>query len=677
MSLRKHTLILLAILYAIIQAHAQVQTEVGITRDSVKTSTNAPLILKAKNLSDSIINYGKLFLNTPYRYGSEGTSSFDCSGFTSHVYRNFGINLQRSSADQAEQFPTVDKTQLKPGDLVFFNGRRRNSRVGHVGIVVAAKEDGEFDFIHASVHDGVTISNSKSEYYLKRFVKAGRVINNDSLLKMLPSSTSVKRQEYVSAVPSQSVKKVIPAKYHYVKSGETLSQIAEKYGMSVAQLKRKNNLKKDMLQLKQRLKIKDEEVIMSVEPVLANKTPKQNTDSVSATGNNTPALAASTHIVKKGESLFLIAQLYNLSVGTLKEINELEDGKIFVGQEIKLVKEVNTETAAKDQEKQTKEIKHKVGSGETLASIARKYNVSVEEMKRVNKLQDSKIRVGQEIKIITENSAEILASNEEKSENTNSKLTTKTMAATKHKVGSGETLASIARKYNISMEQLKQANNIKDNKIFAGQELVVSSDAQVQAIAASEGQKHTTTKNEEQTHKVTTGETLVSIAKKYNTTPEELKKLNGIENGKIFAGQTLRISDKNQTEPIAETEQALKTDQKKTSVKKIVHKVRSGESLFSISKLYNVSIDDIKAFNNLTSPNLQSGQTLQIPVSESGSVSKKSGSAKMYITHKVGSGETLSSIAVKYGCTIKQLKAWNNKSSDKLDIGDKLKVYPE
>ena len=339
MSLRKHTLILLAILDAIIQAHAQVQTEVGITRDSVKTSTNAPLILKAKNLSDSIINYGKLFLNTPYRYGSEGTSSFDCSGFTSHVYRNFGINLQRSSADQAEQFPTVDKTQLKPGDLVFFNGRRRNSRVGHVGIVVAAKEDGEFDFIHASVHDGVTISNSKSEYYLKRFVKAGRVINNDSLLKMLPSSTSVKRQEYVSAVPSQSVKKVIPAKYHYVKSGETLSQIAEKYGMSVAQLKRKNNLKKDMLQLKQRLKIKDEEVIMSVEPVLANKTPKQNTDSVSATGNNTPALAASTHIVKKGESLFLIAQLYNLSVGTLKEINELEDGKIFVGQEIKLVKE--------------------------------------------------------------------------------------------------------------------------------------------------------------------------------------------------------------------------------------------------------------------------------------------------------------------------------------------------
>lgn len=618
MSLRKQTIFLLAILFSIIQTYAQIQTEVATTRDSVKISTATPLVLKAKNLTDSLINYGKLFLNTPYRYGSEGTSSFDCSGFTSHVYRNFGVNLQRSSADQAEQFPTVDKTQLKPGDLVFFNGRRRNSRVGHVGIVVAAKEDGEFDFIHASVHDGVTISNSKSDYYLKRFVKAGRVINNDSLLKMAAVNTVVKRQEYVSAVPSKPIKKIIPAKYHYVKSGETLSHVAEKYGMTVAQLKRKNNLKKDMLQLKQRLKIKDEEVIMSVEPVLATKVSKQSADSTKITDKNIttgidlPTPSVTVHTVKKGESLFVIAQLYNLSVGALKEINGLEDGKIYVGQEIKLVKEPDVETAAnsiKPQNKQTRGIKHKVGTGETLASIARKYNVSIDDLKRTNNLQDAKIFAGQELE-----------------------------------VGKIETVNEVVG-----------SSNVKDSKS--------------QNVTANET-----------THKVTTGETLASIARKYNTTLDVLKKLNNIENGKIFAGQTIRISGESQTEPIAEVDKSLKSDQDKTkkpNVRKITHKVRSGESLFSISKLYNVSIDDLKAFNNLTSPNLQLGQALQIPTSESGAVSKKSGSAKMYITHKVGSGETLSSIAVKYGCTVKQLKAWNNTSSDKLDIGDKLKVYPE
>lgn len=475
MSLRKQTIFLLAILFSIIQTYAQIQTEVATTRDSVKTSTATPLVLKAKNLTDSLINYGKLFLNTPYRYGSEGTSSFDCSGFTSHVYRNFGVNLQRSSADQAEQFPAVDKTQLKPGDLVFFNGRRRNSRVGHVGIVVAAKEDGEFDFIHASVHDGVTISNSKSDYYLKRFVKAGRVINNDSLLKMAAVSTAVKRQEYVSAVPSKPIKKVIPAKYHYVKSGETLSQIAERYGMTVAQLKRKNNLKKDMLQLKQRLKIKDEEVIMSVEPVLATKVSKQNVDSTKITDkNNTtgidlPTPSVAVHTVKKGESLFVIAQLYNLSVGALKEINGLEDGKIYVGQEIKLIKEPDIETAIntnKPENKQAKEIKYKVGTGETLASIARKHNVSVDDLKRTNNLQDAKIFAGQELKIVSESVVETIAQNTVKSDVKDSKLTSKTQKEIKHKVGTGETLASIARKYNVSIDDLKRTNNLKDVKIL-------------------------------------------------------------------------------------------------------------------------------------------------------------------------------------------------------------------
>ena len=618
MSLRKQTVILLAILFSIIQAHAQMQTEVATTRDSVKTTIGAPLALKAKNLTDSIINYGKLFLNTPYRYGSAGTSTFDCSGFTSYVYSNFGYNLQRSSADQAEQFPTVDKTQLKPGDLVFFNGRRRNSRVGHVGIVVAAKEDGEFDFIHASVHDGVTISNSKADYYLKRFVKAGRVINNDSLLKVVAVNTAVKRQEYVSAVPSQPVRKVIPAKYHYVKSGETLSQIAERYGMTVAQLKRKNNLKKDMLQLKQRLKIKDEEVIMSVEPVMANKISKQlQTDTTKISGAATVASvetsksSATTHFVKKGESLFSIAQQYNLSVGALKELNGLTDGKIYVGQEIKLIRDEN------------------------------------------------------------------LADNQN---NKALKSTTASAKSIKHKVLFGETLLSISKKYNVSIEDLKLSNGIQNGKILAGQELVISSAKMASVQSEGDQDKESKPVAIKQTHKVSSGETLASIAKKYNTTLDELKKLNNLENGKIFAGQTIRISEASQTESTTEVDNSLKSGQDKTlkpNIRKITHKVRSGESLFSISKLYNVTIDELKAFNQMTSPDLQQGQTLQIPIGESGSVSKKSGSAKMYITHKVGSGETLSSIALKYGCTIKQLKAWNNKSSDKLDIGDKLKVYPE
>lgn len=137
MPIRKHTIILLGILFSSLQLYAQASAELKMSADTLKNSFG-PLL--KPNLSDSLINYGKLFLNTPYRYGAGGTAHFDCSGFTSHVFRNFGYNLQRSSADQANQFPEIAKSQLQPGDLVFFNGRRRNGRVGHVGIVVSAKK---------------------------------------------------------------------------------------------------------------------------------------------------------------------------------------------------------------------------------------------------------------------------------------------------------------------------------------------------------------------------------------------------------------------------------------------------------------------------------------------------------------------------------------------------------
>ena len=81
-------------------------------------------------LTDSIVNFGKFFLNTPYHYGSPGISSFDCSGFTSLVYRNFGYNLERSSCDQAKQFDSIDRSKLKAGDLVlclFFSRLNRTS----------------------------------------------------------------------------------------------------------------------------------------------------------------------------------------------------------------------------------------------------------------------------------------------------------------------------------------------------------------------------------------------------------------------------------------------------------------------------------------------------------------------------------------------------------------------
>ncbi len=141
-----------------------------LTKDQSKTS-----------LSDSILSFAYSYLKTPYRMGATGTNAFDCSGFSGFVYRNFGYSLNRTAADQAASNGiTVSRGDLRPGDLVFFKGRNaKQKRVGHVGIVVEADEEGNFKFIHASIKLGVTITDSKKDYYNTRFVTAKRIITKD------------------------------------------------------------------------------------------------------------------------------------------------------------------------------------------------------------------------------------------------------------------------------------------------------------------------------------------------------------------------------------------------------------------------------------------------------------------------------------------------------------------
>jgi cell wall-associated NlpC family hydrolase len=109
-------------------------------------------------------------LDTPYQYGGESEDGIDCSAFTRQVFSNaLKLNLPRTASQQYQIGNSVKKTNLKFGDLVFFN-TQRGSYPGHVGIFV-----GDDMFAHASISQGVTISSLRNSYYQKRFVGAKRV----------------------------------------------------------------------------------------------------------------------------------------------------------------------------------------------------------------------------------------------------------------------------------------------------------------------------------------------------------------------------------------------------------------------------------------------------------------------------------------------------------------------
>lgn len=109
-------------------------------------------------------------IGTKYKTAGTTTKGFDCSGFTSYVFRKFGIELPRTSAAQSKTGKKVDKDDLQAGDLVFFNTSGKG--VSHVGIYV-----GDGKFAHSSSSKGVTITKLSDSYYAKRYLGARRVMD--------------------------------------------------------------------------------------------------------------------------------------------------------------------------------------------------------------------------------------------------------------------------------------------------------------------------------------------------------------------------------------------------------------------------------------------------------------------------------------------------------------------
>ncbi|MEG0856344.1 MAG: SH3 domain-containing protein [Terrisporobacter sp.] len=141
---------------------------------SKKPSTSNDTPSNSSNKASTVINYAKKQLGKPYVWGAQGPSSFDCSGFTYYTFKkSVGINLPRTSSAQSKYGKSVSKSNLKPGDLVFFDTvGSNNGVVTHCGMYI-----GSGQFIHAASGQGkVVINDINSSYYVKAWVNARRVL---------------------------------------------------------------------------------------------------------------------------------------------------------------------------------------------------------------------------------------------------------------------------------------------------------------------------------------------------------------------------------------------------------------------------------------------------------------------------------------------------------------------
>ena len=145
--------------------------------DSVSVTVQADTLA----LSDQVIAYARTFLGTPYKLGAAGPSRFDCSSYTSYVFKHFGYDITAYSAIQFREGREVPSYRnLQKGDLVFFGKKGSVRNIGHVGIVVSIdKENGSFTFIHASVSKGVVEQSFNHPYFMMRYMGARRILPDE------------------------------------------------------------------------------------------------------------------------------------------------------------------------------------------------------------------------------------------------------------------------------------------------------------------------------------------------------------------------------------------------------------------------------------------------------------------------------------------------------------------
>ena len=410
-----------------------------------------------------------------------------------------------------------------------------------------------------------------------------------------------------------------------VQSGDSVWGISNKFGITMDQLIQWNNIQNNFIYPGQKLTIKGSQENGSSTNNSGNNTNSSGNAGTSNGGQTTGA----KYTVQSGDSVWKISNDHGITMAQLIEWNNIKNNFVYPGQQL-IVSNGGSSNAGANTGSNTGNTsgsssssssssntasgtKYTVKAGDSVWSVSNKYGITMAQLIQWNNIQNNFIYPGQQLTVSNSGSTNSTSGNTGSSTNTNNSSSVNTGSSSSqgtYTVKAGESVWSVANKNGITMDQLIEWNNIKNNFIYPGQQLIVKggTSANTNTGSTTSAAKPNTPNTSATTSTSSTGNTMYtvkagesvwSVANKHHITMDQLIEWNNIKNNFIYPGQQV----------IVKKGSSQTTNQQSPAGSK-TYTVKSGESVWSVADSHGITMAQLIEWNNIKNNFIYPGQTL-------------------------------------------------------------------